>query len=415
MILFLLFLQLPVDSLSLEQVIDRAFSNSPVYYESKLALEKTQILYHQSLSNLLPTITSNVTYTRTTYNSIDTDLHGGTITFNQPLLDLDIVSSVLIARKTVSGTQLQHEAEIAQLILKLKTTYYNLINAHKLLRSSEIAIRRAEENLKLIEAKYKLGAASRLEKLQGEVFFLRAQSDQAQARKLQITANEELKSIIGETNDIYPTDSLAIPDSAVFPPLDSLLSVLSEVNYNILVAAQARTAARLDLLASYLAMLPRVHFFFGYNYSSDSLVFDFQHIRNNTSRNYGISISLPIFELKSLIFDHLKARKELKKQVYTEQRVLYDTEKSLRTTYATLLQAFDEVQLSVKSLDAATEAAVIAKEQYALGIISFLDFVSSEKDLYETRVAYTSSLSDFYIQRATLSYLLASLSYVKEK
>lgn len=411
----MLFLQMPVDSLSLEQAIDYAFEKSPVYHESRLSLEKTRILYHQSLSNLLPAFSSSLTYTRSTYHSIDTDTYSGSVTINQPLLDLDIISAALIAGKTLGGTRLQHEAQMAQIILQIKTAYYNLINAYKLMQSSEVAIKRAQENVKLIEAKYELGTASRLEKLQGEVFLLRAQSDQAQAKKLQIMANEELKSIIGETKDIYPTDSLGIPDSAIFPPLDSLVTVLQEVNYSILVAKEAKTAARLDLISSYLAVLPRVHFFYGYNYSSDSLVFDFQHMEDNTSRNYGISISIPLFEVKTLIFEHLKARKELQKQTYAEQQVLYETEKSLRTTYTSLLQAYDEVQLSVKSLDAATEAAAIAREQYALGLISFLDFVSSEKDLYETRVAYTSSLSDFYIQRATLSFLLASLPYTKEK
>ena len=414
MIILFILLQTGVDSLSLEQVLDHAFESSPVYHESRISLEKTRVLYHQSLSNLLPTFSSTATYTRSTYNNIDTDTYSGTINLNQPLLDLDIISSVLISRKTLSGNRLQHEAGIAQLILHIKTAYYNLINAYQLLRSSEIAIQRAEENLKLIEAKYELGAASRLEKLQGEVFFLRAKSDQAQAQKLRLTASEELKALIGQTGDIVPTDSLVVPDSMVFPSLDSLAGILEKVNYSILVAREARTAARLDVIASYLALLPRVHFFYGYTYTSDSLIFDFQQIEDNASRNYGISISIPIFELKTLIFDHLKARKELQKQIYAEQRILLETSKSLHTTYASLLQTFDEVQLSVKSLDAATEAATIAKEQYALGLISFLDFVSSEKDLYETRVAYTSALSDFYIQRATLSYLLASLSYVKE-
>ncbi|MBN2619732.1 TolC family protein [candidate division WOR-3 bacterium] len=414
MIVFFLIAQLPIDSLSLDQVIDSALARSPVYYESKLSLDKARISYYQALSNLLPTFSSTATYTHSTYHDITNETYTGTLALNQPLLDLDIISSALIARKTLTGTRLQHEAEIAQLLLRLKTGYYNLINAYELLTSSEIAIKRAQENLKLIQAKYELGAASRLEKLQGEVFLLRAQSDLAQARKLMVTANEDLKAMIGSTHDIYPVDSLSFPDSMSFPSLDSLTAVLSQVNYAVRMAQQTRSAAYYDVVASYLALLPRISFFYGYTYNSDSLVFDFQYMEDNTSTNYGISVSIPIFELKTLLFRNWKARKEFKKQTYAEQRIMYETQKTLRTTYASLLEAFEKVQLSDKSLDAATEAASIAKEQYTLGLISFLDYVSSEKDLYEAHVSYTSALSDFHVQRATLSYLLASLSQVKE-
>ena len=61
MIIFLLFAQ--VDSLSLDRAIDLAFSNSPVYYESKISLDKSRILFYQTLSNLLPTISANASYT----------------------------------------------------------------------------------------------------------------------------------------------------------------------------------------------------------------------------------------------------------------------------------------------------------------------------------------------------------------
>jgi len=414
MILLFCILQLPVDSLSLDQVIDSALARSPAYYESKFSLDKARISYYQALSDLLPTFSSTITYTHSTYHDVSTKTYSGTITLNQPLLDLDIISSALVAKRTLVGTGLQHESEAAQLILRLKTAYYNLINAYDLLTSSDIAITRAEENLKLIQAKYELGAASRLEKLQGEVFLLRAQSDHAQARKLLVTANEELKSIISHPHDIFPTDSLFSPDSIVIPSLDSLMFILNDVNYAIQIAQEAKAAASYDVIASYLALLPRVSFFYGYTYNTDSLIFDFQHVEDNMSANYGINISIPIFEIKSLIFRNLKARKELKKQTFAQQRVINETQKSLRTTYASLLEAYEKVQLSTKSLDAATEAASIAKEQYTLGLISFLDYISSEKDLYEARVSYTSSLSDFHVQRATLSFLLASLSFVKE-
>ena len=63
MILFLLLSQ--VDSLSMDKAIDIAFSNSPSYYESKISLDKSRILFYQTLANLLPTVSVTGTYTKT--------------------------------------------------------------------------------------------------------------------------------------------------------------------------------------------------------------------------------------------------------------------------------------------------------------------------------------------------------------
>ncbi len=413
MILFLLLSQ--VDSLSMDKAIDIAFSNSPSYYESKISLDKSRILFYQTLANLLPTVSVTGTYTKTEDSGLFTNPYSGSANLGVPIFDLDVIASIFIGGRQLKGTKIQHRADISGLILSLKTAYYNLINARELLSSSEIAIKRARENLKLIETKYTLGAASKLEMLQGEVFELRALQDRAKARTFQATAQEELKSILGITNDIFPTDTLIAPDSAEFPSLDSLVLILEEVNYNVQITKELRDVAKLDLIASYVSFLPKISFFYGYTYSSDSLIFDFQHFKDNSTKNYGINVSFPIFEIKSLIFNHLNAKKELQLKEFTKKRVILETKKSLRTNYYALREAHERLRFARKSLDAATEASTIAKEQYALGVISFLDFLTTEKSLYESRVAHISALSDFYTQRVNLSYFLGELSFNKER
>ena len=413
MIILLLFAQ--VDSLSMDQAIDQLLAKSPAYYEAKVSLEKSRILFYQTLSSLLPTMSATASYTRTKVSDIETSMYSGMLSLNQPLFDLEILSSVFVSGRQIKGSTILYKSEIAGLLLKLKIAYYSLINARELLNSSKVTIERAEKNLELVKTKYELGAASKLEMLQGEVFYLSALQDRAKAKTLEITAQEELKLVIGMDNDIYLTDTLVPPDSTEFPSLDSLFTILESVNYNIQIAQEMRNAAKLNLVSSYLKFLPKVSFFYGYTYSSDSLVFDFQHVRDNAARNYGISMSFPVFEIKSLIFNYLNAKKEFQLKELEKERILLETEKSLKTTYFTLYESYDRLQFAHKAFDAANEASVIAREQYALGLVSFLEFLTSEKDLYEAKMSYKSSLSEFYIQRASLSYLLGELSFDKER
>ena len=412
MIFLLFFAQ--IDSLSLDQAIDIALRQSPTYYESKITLDQSRIQFYRSLSALLPTVAVSGTYTVTEVDGIESSGYTGSASLNMPLFDVDVLSSIIVSNRSMKGSRIQHQADVSSLILELKTAYYGLINADALVHSAEIAIKRAEENLKLIGTKYELGAASRLEVLQGEVFHLRALGDRAQARTAYIRTHEELKSILGTVHDIYATDSLTLPGDIEFPSLDSMADILSEANYALLLSKELRNIAHLQLGAAYLAFLPKVSLFYGYSYNADSLVFDFHHLQDNSVKNYGITLSLPVFELRSLIFGYLNAKKELQKQEFAQKRVFLQTEKSLRTTYYALLEAYQRVKFADKSLSAAHEATEIAREQYALGVVSFLDFLTAEKDFYEARVTYSSALSDFYIQRATLSFVLGELSFTRE-
>jgi outer membrane protein TolC len=413
MIFLLLFAQ--VDSLSMDQAIDQALANSPIYGESRVSLEKSRIQFYEVLTGLLPSAYVTGTYTRSDFQGLETSGYEGSLQLAMPLFDLDIISAIFVAHGQMKGNRIQHEADVSNLILRIKTAYYNLINALELLESSEITIERAEENLKLVEAKYELGAASRLELLQGEVFYLNADQDRARARTLEISAQEELKSILGSEIDIHPVDELVDPGFAELPDLDSLMAILYDVNYEVRIARELRNVARVNLVSSYLAFLPRISLFYGYNVMSDSFVFDFQYYNDNAVKNYGVSISLPIFEIKNLIFKYLNAKKDLQKSEFARRRAELETEKILRTTYYSLIESLDKLQLARKSLDAANEAATISREQYALGITSFLDFLTSEQAIYDARVSYTSALSDYHVQQATFSYLLGTMTINKEQ
>jgi len=412
MIFLLLFAQ--VDSLSIDQVLYRAIANSPIYGESRVSLDRSRIQFYQVLAELLPTAYVTGNYTRSDYQGITTSGYDGSLQVSMPIFDLDIISAIFVARGEMKGSTIQHDADVSNLILRIKTAYYNLINGLELLESAEVTIERAQENLKLVEAKYELGAASRLELLQGEVFYLNAQQEKARARTLEILAQEEIKSLIGTTGDIYPTDSLTYPDFTALPDLDSLTEILYKANYEVRIARELRNISKVNLISSYLAFLPRISLFYGYNVASDSFVFDFQYYQDNAVNNYGVSVSFPIFEIKNLVFRYLNAKKDMERSEYARRRAELETDKAVRTTYYSLRESLNKLELAQKSLDAANEAASISREQYALGIISFLDFLTSEKSVYDARVSYTSALSDYYIQQANFSYLLGTLTLNKE-
>jgi outer membrane protein TolC len=399
-----------LDSLSLNQTMDLAFQNNPQYYESKISLDKSRTLYVQALCNYLPTLSVSGSYTDYETNGQGSHPYSGSVSISQPLLDIDIIGSIVNSRHQSKITQFQHESDIAMLMLDVKTSYYNLIYAYELVVSSEIAIKQAQESLDLIETKYNIGAASKLDKLQAEVYYLSAQQDRAKAHTVLINAQSKLKSLLASEHDVYPTDSLIAPAEFQFPSLDTLLIAMQRANYSIQIAEKSEMQARSHCMFSYLAFLPKISFFYGYSSSLESFTWDYGVWQDNAHYNYGVRVSLPIFELKSLIFDNITARQDIKMQEYATQNTILQQRQSLQATYAGLVEVHEQLHLAEKSLNAATEARKIAQAQYALGTISFIELLKAEQDAYGARVSHISALSDFYNKRSELSYLIGSIT-----
>jgi len=416
--MLILLLCLQVDSLSLDQALARGLKINPTFQESQVTLDKSKILFYQNLCNLLPTVSTTGSYTKTTYPNTSTgptERYSTNMNFSIPVFDLDVLGSILVAGLNWKGTRIQHRSDLANLVLQIKSAYYNLVNAQELLHYSDIAIKRSDENLNLIKTKFELGAASRLNLLQAEVLNLQTRQTQAQVKTKEITAQEQLKSLLGQTRDVYPIDTLSVPEELPFPPLDSLVENLDRVNYNIRLAREMEKAAKINLFTSYLAFLPRVSAAYGFSTSSDSMHTDLAWYSDHATKNWSVSVSFPIFEIKGLIFKWLNAQKDYQLKKLNRQQTLLDTEKALRTTYYGLQESYENLRLSQRSFEAATEAANIAQEQYRLGALSLIDWLKVEGDMYNSKTIYNQALSDFYVRQLNFSFLLGSATFNKEQ
>jgi outer membrane protein TolC len=415
MLILLIFLQ--VDSLSLDQALARGLKSSPSYQQSGVTLDKARIAFFQSLFNLTPTVSAGISYTKTEYPDTlipTSERYSNSMNFSMPIFDLDVLGSILVSGLNWKGNRIQHRSDQANLILQIKSAYYNLVNARELLTYSDIAIQRSDENLTLIKTKFELGAASRLDVLQAEVLNLQTRQVKARTRTMEITAQEQLKSLLGEDRDIHPKDTLTVPGEIPFPPLDSLLENLDRVNYNLRLAFEVERAAKINLLTAYLGFLPRVSGSYGLSASSESLHTDPGWFQDNATRNWSVSVSFPIFEVKGLIFNLLNARKDYQLKKLIRRQTILETEKALRTTYYGLQESHENLRLSQRSFEAATEAANIAREQYRLGALSLINWLKVEGDMYDSKTAYSQALSDYYVKQLNFSFLLGESSFNKE-
>ncbi|MEO0161206.1 MAG: TolC family protein [candidate division WOR-3 bacterium] len=407
---FAIIFLMQIDTISLQEAIDIALNRSPTYLESQATLAKTKIQFLRALSYLLPTNSTTGSWTESEYQKIQSTYYAGSINFTFPLFDLDVISAIFTAHGQKQGATIKYQQDVGNLVLNIKKAYYNIITANELVKAADKAMLRALENKKLAEIKYKLGSASRLELLQAEVFYFQTLQNNSRAKAFEAQAQQELKALLNIDRDIYPTDTFVTPDTFVLPDLDSLKKLLQTVNWNIRLAKQMYNLSRTNLWFAILAFLPKISLFYGYNTKVDSFSLDFDYLERNTTKNYGVNISFPIFEIKSLIFNYLEAKKDLQIKKFNLEKTTLESEKALLTSYYGFQEAIDKLRFSRKSLEVASEASAIAYEQYNLGVISFLDLLKTEEDYYNARVNYLQALNDYYLQQANFSYLLGMIT-----
>lgn len=396
-------------NISLKEAKDLAFKNSPHYFEAKAKVEKSRINYAEAISYLLPAPTAQVSYTKMVNDQLDTKTYSGSLNISQPIFDPPLFTQVKAANYQYRGDQLNFEQEIQNLSLKVEISYYNLIRARELLGSSELTLKRAKENARFINEKFSLGAASKLDKLQAEVYSLQAENNLSQAQKAFFEAQEGLKTFLAVKDEVVPADSLKPGEEIVLPPLDSLIASIEKVNLGLRTVKQLEDAARLNLISSYFKFLPRLSLFFRYGYANDQFPDNVDDFKQNDSKSYGVNIDLPIFNLKDLFFYNREARANYKYQKYFFLRTSAETRQTLITTYYSLAEIKGRLKLSEKSMELAEEAARIARERYRLGAASIIELLTSEENFYRAKITYIGTVTDYLVEQTKFKYLTGQL------
>lgn len=405
--MLVILLLIGVDSLSLNQALEIALRRSPGQLEALTELERARYDYGHSLAMVLPSVRADLGYSELRDRGVATEAYSGNLTLSQPILDLELASRVLAARSSLDGSRILEAKSRAELILRTSLAYYELVESDYLIKSAQVALSRARENERWVLERYELGAASRLERLEAEVFRLKAEQEFVRAENAKAVAQEELRSILDLEGELVPTDTFCLPTDTVVPSLDSLLGLLPLRNYDLrLIETQLRTA-RLRLTESYFSFLPRVGLFYRVDYSEPRYPRRGADLRDGVATSFGIGISLPIFELPRLYFNNRIARTEYRRTLYQRRQLELMVQKELKTSYYLITEALRRIAYAQRELSGAEAACELAREQYRLGAASLLDLLTNESNLYAAQLSYITSLKDYYSQRARFTYLLA--------
>jgi outer membrane protein len=398
-------------NLSLDEAVKMGLRESPGYLQAKQEFLITQKTNASAYSTLLPSASAAYVEGRTrsrldgveTYDSLDSYYN---VRMEWDLTPGDFLNA-FSAHYGNSSAYFSFMEMRNQTIYEIVSQYLNTLKLGKLFESRETAVRRTENNLKLIEEKKRLGSASKAEVLQGKVNNLQAQYELMETKKNQRVYLLRLKKLIGlEAKDSISLEKPEI--DSIIPEKDSMLVLAMDSDPLINEYSSELKKARFDFTNTSLNNLFTVSFGALYQYQDEDAP-NPQLLHDNYDYSIGFSISIPLFTGFSRVNEMMIA--ELR--VDLAELKLKEREKELRIAveedYMLYEEARRKFQLAETTLKFAEESHKAASERYRLGESTMIELLGAEEDLLRAQYSLTEARFDWYLSLYRLKRLMGRL------
>lgn len=336
------------------------------------------------------------------------DLYASGLRLSQPLFTFGkIGAAVQLAKLAASATEAQVEVARLDTALAAAEAYYGLLAAREQVRTLELEQQSRSEALAVVQARYDIGEATRLELLQAQAAFAEVRPTVESARGGVLIAEIRLRAVLG----VQPGTSLQahpVEDDPPPPPDSELLARAGWQRRPELAAIELEREARVRQERVITADgLPRLDLSGSWGRQVRLL----DNLDRSLFDDWRVSV-----DLSWSLFDGGRRRgqaaavRSLQRQLAlrladTENRVALEVEQAV-TGYRTALARLDAAR---QARDAAREARRVAEETYQLGAAIFADVLDAQRREVQAEVNSVASYFDAWVGAARLARAIGQI------
>lgn len=306
---------------------------------------------------------------------------GGEISFTLP----DAVFNYMAAKEDAIASHLDVISSEQDLILSVKTRYYGYLAAEQNIGVQEEAVKRSEEQLKLIQSRFELGSAAKSDVLKQRVQYGNDKLNLLQARNSVISTKAALSYTIG----LDPTQEHQFSTEYIVREYTGSLDEAMQYGFahspDLLSQEQSIKAAKLRLTSAKTDYLPKFTPSLSYGYGKSWGENDTWS--SGTALTYGFNLSWNIFD------GFARERSVTSSRVAFNNARAYAadarnlTASDIKSTYLEIEQLREQKKVSQENVDAATEDLKITQEKYNLGAATILDLLNAQVSLKQAQVS----------------------------
>ena len=296
--------------------------------------------------------------------------------------------------------ELSTQMAVEDFVAEIAAEYFLYIQQIQLYKNLAYAVSLSRERVRIDEERYLLGAASKLQLLQSQVYL---NSDSSRFSK----QNEVLRTLQVRINRLMAMDDLGMH----FEPGDTNIVINADIAYDTLLAATDRSntslliARRNQVISKYDYKIiasrtyPYLNLSSGYNLSYNK--YENSNLLNQQvdGLNYGLTLGINLFDGFNQRREKANARIEIDNREFAYQQVDQQVKADLITIYYAYQNNLLLLELERENLKTAEENLDIALERYKLGSLSGLELREVQQSLLEAEerlllVQYETKLAE---------------------
>jgi adhesin transport system outer membrane protein len=300
--------------------------------------------------------------------------------------------------------ELNTQMVIENFVADITSEYYFYIQQIQLYRNLAYAVSLSRERVRIDKERYLLGAASKLQLLQSQVYLNSDSSRYSKQREVLRASQVRINRLMAMDDlgeDIVPADTNIFIDSGL--RYDSLFANTETLNTSLLIARKNQKISSYDYKIISSRTYPYLSLTSGYSYNINQYPENEMKRQQVDGLNYGLSLGVNIFDGFNQRRQKANARIEIDNQEYAYMQV----DQQVKADLITIFYAYENnlllLALEKQNLATAEENLEIALERYKLGSLSGLELREVQQSLleaeerllsvqYQTKVAEVSLL-----------------------
>lgn len=414
-VLYLWFLALPglvmaEETLTWDNCVKEALENHPDLVAAKEKVIQSNADKNISISSILPQISSQISGKKLKTAGIkETNTYAYSVSGQQLFFDgFKTISNINAAAKSLNAKEYNYMVVSSNIRLNLKVAFSGLLRAQKLISLTEEIAKRRKENFDLVQVRYEAGREHKGAVLTAEADLAQAEFEAAQAKRNLSLAQQELTKELGRDKKapIEVEGDFNIEEVSAHKPNCDLLAD----NIPFLKELIAKKEAfRFNITSVKAEFFPQVYLNGSFGMTRS------EWPPKDDVWSAGVTVSLPIFEGGSRIFQMKKAKSQLRQAQANERSgrdgVIYTLEKAWKD----FCDSEETVFVKKKFLEAALERAKIANAQYSSGFTTFDDWIIIENNLVSAKKVYLDAQANLLVAEAYwIQVKGGTLEYVKK-
>ena len=387
----------------------------------------------ESVGNFLPSVSLSTTYSRAeggrTFDfpiATRADLTTGEILYEASIetgfleeeahdTKLEVVQPVFqggallgqlgVARAQRRAARYEGRAKRDEIALRVRQSYYGILEADKLLQAMEEAVELAQEHVRVARALYEAGMVEKAEILRADVLLSSTRQDRLRAVNGLDLARRSLNSLLARNLE----EPVAVEEPEELEPmsltLQDCITRASIGNHGLLAFQEQVNAAGKAVHLSRSSLLPNLNLVFDYGWHEDAYRFD---------RDSDFWMIMGVASWDIFTSGRHEARYQQSKashrQLQHELEAYQDAiELQVTRAYSELEEARQGLVLAEEALASAEENYRVTAASYREGMASQVDEIDAQVTLTEARVNYFRTRYQIYVAGAKLNNLMGGI------